>query len=107
GRANKKKFSGLPKIGSTTPPVAGGAYQKRASVGHYPIIPPPVAAATASETPSAITRRTGSTGSFTGRPPMRIVWPLGKSERCTRFRARNEPYRIRNVAAAKVANTPH
>ena len=81
GRVNRKKFSALPKIGSTTPPVVRGAYQKSASVGHSTMMPAPVAAATASETPSATRRRTGSTGSFSGCPPMKIVWPLGKSGR--------------------------
>src|SRR5437667_7802075 len=57
GRVNRKKFSGLPKIGSTTPPVVRGAYQKRASVGHSTMMPAPVAAAMASETPSATRRR--------------------------------------------------
>ncbi len=51
GRVNRKKFSGLPKIGSTTPPVVRGAYQKSASVGHSTIMPAPVAAAMARETP--------------------------------------------------------
>jgi hypothetical protein len=41
----------------------------------------PVAAAMASETPSAMSRRTGPTGSITGCLPIRIVWPSGKSER--------------------------
>jgi hypothetical protein len=58
GRVNRKKFSGLPKIGSTTPPVVRGAYQKSASVGHSAIMPAPVAAAMTSETPSAMRRRT-------------------------------------------------
>ena len=78
GRVKRKKFSGLPKIGSTTLPVARGAYQKSARVGHSAIMPAPVAAAITSETPSAIRRSTGSTGSFNGCPPMKIVWPLGK-----------------------------
>src|SRR5438132_1137588 len=33
GRVNRKKFSALPKIGSTTPPVVRAAYQKSASGG--------------------------------------------------------------------------
>ena len=109
GRVNRKKFSGLPKIGSKTltPPVARGAYQKRASVGHSTIMLAPVATAITSETPSAMRRRTGSTGSFTCCVPMVIVWPLGKSGRCARFRARNDPYRMRNVAAVKAAKITH
>ena len=75
GRVKRKKFSGLPKIGSKTLPplVVRGAYQKSASVGHSTIMPAPVAAAMTSETPSAMRRRTGSTGSFNGCPPMKIV----------------------------------
>ena len=73
GRVNRKKFSGLPKIGSMTPPVGRGAYRKSASVAHSAIMPAPVAAAMASDTPSAKRRKTGSTGNFTGRPPIRIV----------------------------------
>jgi hypothetical protein len=73
GKANRKKFSGLPKIGSTMPLLVRGANQKSASVGHSPVMVAPVAAAMTSETPSAMSRRTGSTGSFTGCPPMRMV----------------------------------
>ena len=107
GKVNRKKFRGLPKIGSITPPVAGGTYKKSASVGHSAIIPAPVASAIASEIPIAMSRRTGSTGNLTGCWPMNIVWPLGKSGRCARFRARNDPNRMRNVAAAKTAKIPH
>ena len=106
GRANRKKFSGLPKIGSVTPEFAG-AYQKSASVGHSADIAPPVAAAMTSETPRAMRRNTPSTGSFNGCPPMTIVWPLGKSGRCARFKARNDPYKTRNVTAVNAAKIPH
>ena len=108
GRVNRKKFSGLPKIGSTTLPSWRGAHTKRARAS---ATPPScrrrLPAAMASETPSAMRRRTGSTGSFSGCPPMKIVWPLGKSGRCARFRARNDPYRMRNVTAVKAAKIPH
>ena len=106
GRVNRKKFTGLPKIGSTTLAVRG-AYQKSASEGHSAIMAAPVAAATASEMTTAMRRRTGSTGSFTGCPPMRIVCPSGKSGRCARLSATNDPYRMRNVAAPKAAKTSH
>jgi hypothetical protein len=79
GRVNRKKFSGLPKIGSTTPPVARGAYHRSANFGHSVIIEAPVAPATASDTPNAAKRITGSSVSLTGFPLMKIVWPLGKS----------------------------
>src|SRR5580698_2737009 len=38
GRTNRKKFSGFPNIGSITLPVAWGADQNSASVGHSVII---------------------------------------------------------------------
>jgi hypothetical protein len=54
--------------------LAGRASRtNKESVGHSVIMAPPVAAAIASETPRAMSRRTGSTGSFTGCPPMRMV----------------------------------
>ena len=107
GRLKRKKFSGLPKTGSRKPPAAGAAYQKSAIVGHSSITPAPVATAMTSERPTAMRRRTGSTGSFSGCPPMKIVRPLGRSGRCVRFRTRNDPYRMRNVAAAKAVKIPH
>ena len=95
GRVKKKKLSGLPKIGSITapgtPPMARGAYQKRASVGHSAIMPAPVTRAMAIDPPNASKRMTGSTGSFTGCPPKKMVWLLGRSGRWARFSAANDP----------------
>ena len=51
GRAKRKKLSGLPKIGSMTLPMAAGAFQKRASVGHSPIMPAPVTRAMMADPP--------------------------------------------------------
>ena len=59
GKVNRKKFSGLPKIGSATPPVACGAYQNSASIGQSAINPKPVTHAMTMERQSEITRRTG------------------------------------------------
>ena len=107
GSANRKKFSGLPKIGSAMLLAAGGMCQKSASVAHSPLIAAPVANATTTEKMSAMVRRTGSTGSRTGFPPIRIVWPSGRSGRWARFRAMNDPYRMTSVAAAKTRKTSH
>ncbi len=73
GSEKRKKLSGLPKIGSTTLPMARGAYQKSASVGHSPIMPAPVTKAIMADPPNPRSRITGSTGSFTGCPPTKTV----------------------------------
>ena len=66
GRVNRKKLSGLPKIGSTAPPLACGENQTSANVVHFVDMAPPVAMAITRDTMSAMIRRTRSTGSFTG-----------------------------------------
>src|SRR5271156_5580444 len=53
GRANRKKLSGLPKIGSAALLTARGAYQNSASVGHSSIIAAPVTPAITSEAQNA------------------------------------------------------
>src|SRR5258705_2896711 len=53
GKLNRKKSSGLLKIGSITPLLVRGANQKRASVGHSTITAPPVAAAITRQNPQA------------------------------------------------------
>ena len=70
GNVNRKKFSGLPKIGSATLPVACGAYQKRASVGHCAIRAKPVTPANTMEMHSEMTRRAGWTDRLIGWPAM-------------------------------------
>src|ERR1700733_5784078 len=107
GSVKRKKFSGLPKIGSTTLPVARGAYQKSASVGHSDIMPAPVTRAMISDPTKASKRNAGSAGRLTGCPPKKIVWLLGKAGRCARFRAANDAYRTKKVAAAKSAKMLH
>jgi hypothetical protein len=86
--------------------MARGAYQKRASVGHSAIMPAPVTRAMTTDPPKASRRITGSTGSLTGCPPKKIVWLLGKSGRCARFRAANDPYRMKKVAGKKREDAP-
>ena len=61
GSVNRKKFNGLPKIGSATPPVACGAYQKSANVGRCAIRAKPVTPANTMEMPSEMTRKAGWT----------------------------------------------
>ncbi len=73
GKVKRKKFSGLPKIGSATLPVACGAYQNSASVGQFAIIPKPVTHAMTMETQKEMTRRTGWTDRFIGSPAMTIA----------------------------------
>ena len=62
-------------------------------------MPSPVTAAIASARPAAISFRTGSTGSFTGWPLIRMVPPPMSPSRAG-FSARNAPYRTRKVAIA-------
>ena len=66
GKVKRKKFSGLPKIGSATLPVACGAYQNSASVGHSAINAKPVTPAKTMETPKEMTRRAGWTDRLIG-----------------------------------------
>ena len=54
---------------------------------------------------SASNRNTGPTGSDTGWPLMRITLPTPSSPNRAGLSARNAPYRIRNVTAAKPAKT--
>ena len=54
-------------------PAAFGAYQYSARVGQSAVMPAPVAAAMASDNPTAISLRTGSTGSLIGWPLMRML----------------------------------
>ena len=72
GRVNRKKLSGRPKMGSVMLPVACGANQKRASVGHSCIIAVPERTAAASEPTMPTMRSTGSMERFTGCPPRMI-----------------------------------
>src|SRR6202522_4886862 len=65
GRVNRKKFSGWPKIGSAALPVAWGAYQNSASVGHSAIIDRPVMPAMTIETQTEMKRNAGSTEKLT------------------------------------------
>src|SRR5437588_12349653 len=53
GKLNRKKSSGLVKIGSTKQLLVRGANQKRASDGHSVIMAPPVTAATMRTSPHA------------------------------------------------------
>jgi hypothetical protein len=75
GRVNRKKFSGLPKIGSATLPVACGAYQKSASVGHCAIRAKPVTPANTIKMHSEMTRRAGWTDRLIGWPAITIRHP--------------------------------
>ena len=88
-------------MGSTTAEAAG-ACQYSAKVVHSAIMPAPVAAAMASASPSAMRLRTGSTGSFSGCPLMRM---LPNSPRRGGFSARNAPYSTTKVTAAKAQKT--
>ena len=72
GSVNRKKFNGLPKIGSATLLVACGAYQNSASVGHSAISAKPVTPAKKMETHSEMTRRAGWTDRLIGWPAMTI-----------------------------------
>jgi hypothetical protein len=64
-----------------------------------------VASATTSAMPSAISRRTGSTGSVSGCPLIRIR-PPAISPRRSGLRTRKDPYRMAKVAIAKTLKTP-
>ena len=107
GSVKRKKFSGLPKIGSAMFPLELGAYQKRASDGHSDCIAAPVAREISSAMPMAAKCSTRPTGSSMERPAKKIVWLSGKSAEWARLRARNAPKIIRNVSAAKAAKVPH
>src|ERR1035438_5463635 len=107
GSVNRKKFSGLEKIGSITVPAAAGANQKRASVGHSDAMAPPVMRAIKSEPPTARMFRKGLTGRFTSRPPKAMVRSSGNSSRCARLRREKTPRRTQKVTAAKAAKIPH
>src|SRR5258705_13402066 len=76
GNVNRKKFSGLPKIGSAALPIACGAYQDSASVGQSAIKPNPVTHAMTMETQKEMTRRTAWTDRLIGSPAITRGWAL-------------------------------
>ncbi len=58
-----------------------------------------------SEMTSASKRSIGPTGSDTGWPLMTITLPIPRSPNRGGLSARNAPYRMRNVSAAKAVKT--
>src|SRR5580704_13469984 len=65
GSVNRKKFSGLPKMGSATGPAACGAYQNSASVGQSEDMDAPLIPAMMIEATMPTMRSTGSTEKLT------------------------------------------
>jgi hypothetical protein len=63
-------------------------------------MPAPLASDTTSAAPSAINRSTGSTGSVSGWPLIRILPPAISPSR-SGLSARNDPYRTAKVTPAK------
>ena len=65
----------------------------------------PVATAMTAEPATTSRRRADPTGNRNGCPPMKIVCDPGKDVKWVLLRARNAPYRIRNVDAVKEMKT--